>query len=65
MVNNNEYSIEVKCKSPALPIVIFPEIFSYNLAEKTSSLILLNPSGLRDTYKATMEPSDIFSLDSQ
>jgi hypothetical protein len=54
MVNNNEYSIEVKCKSPALPIVVFPEIFSHNLCEKVSSLMLLNPSGLRGTYKATM-----------
>lgn len=64
MVNNSEYAIEVKCKSPALPIIVFPEIFSHNLTDKTSSLILLNPSGLSGTYKATMLPSDVFSLDS-
>jgi hypothetical protein len=64
MINNNEYAVNVVCKSPAIPIVAFPEIFSFNLAEKCSSLILLNPCDSKGVYRAKIEPAEVFSLDS-
>lgn len=44
--------VNLCCKAPALPIVTFPEMYSYNLAEKCSSLILMNPCDSKGLYKA-------------
>ena len=52
MVSGNEYVVNLCCKAPALPVVTFPEMYSHNLAEKCSSLILMNPCDSKGLYKA-------------
>lgn len=64
MSNQKEYEIEVRCKAASLPIISLPEIYSTNMASKTSTLNVVNNSEAKGVYRARIDPEHIFSLDS-